>query len=50
MFNVVARFGPKGVNADGPLLVIGAHYDSHGDPQAARGNTPFTRDTHTPGA
>lgn len=27
--NLVARFGP----ADGPLLVIGAHYDSHGHTQ-----------------
>ena len=41
--NIVARFGP----ADGPLLVIGAHYDSHGDAGSDRGVTP---DTHTPGA
>lgn len=33
--NLLARFGPPA----GPLLVIGAHYDSYGDP-----------DTHTPGA
>jgi Zn-dependent M28 family amino/carboxypeptidase len=33
--NLVARFGP----ATGPLLVIGAHYDSYGGP-----------DAHTPGA
>lgn len=45
--NIVARFGP----ATGPLLVIGAHYDSHGDAiegaKHTRGHTP---DTHTPGA
>src|SRR5262245_39832907 len=28
--NIVARFGPT----EGPLLVIGAHYDSHGDANA----------------
>lgn len=45
--NVIARFGPK----TGPLLVIGAHYDSNaytdygaGDPRG------YTFDTHTPGA
>jgi Zn-dependent M28 family amino/carboxypeptidase len=32
--NVVARFGPS----DGPLLVIGAHYDSHGDTPGADDN------------
>ena len=32
--NVVARFGP----ASGPLLVIGAHYDSHGDTPGADDN------------
>jgi Zn-dependent M28 family amino/carboxypeptidase len=36
---------------DGALMVVGAHYDSHGDAAAgamfARG---FTADTHTPGA
>lgn len=45
--NVIARFGPE----QGPLLVIGAHYDSHGDVSrigsAERGFTPAT---HTPGA
>lgn len=40
--NVVARFGPH----TGPLMVIGAHYDSHG-----LGAAPVvTGDTHTPGA
>jgi Zn-dependent M28 family amino/carboxypeptidase len=40
--NVIARFGP----AQGPLMVIGAHYDSAGDARAA-GVTP---QSHTPGA
>jgi Zn-dependent M28 family amino/carboxypeptidase len=45
--NVIARFGP----ADGALIVVGAHYDSHGD-EAAGAMHPegFTADTHTPGA
>jgi Zn-dependent M28 family amino/carboxypeptidase len=45
--NVVARFGPK----SGRVMVIGAHYDSHGDASLgaidSRGYTPAT---HTPGA
>ena len=45
--NIVAKFGPE----SGPVLVIGAHYDSHGDtshdPNNPRG---FTPKTHTPGA
>lgn len=40
--NISARFGP----GEGPLLVIGAHYDSHGD-ASGDGATPAT---HTPGA
>ncbi len=45
--NIIARFGP----ADGPLLVIGAHYDSYGNAFAAeQARQPFTRQTHTPGA
>ena len=45
--NIVVRFGP----AEGPLLVIGAHYDSHGDANArAKDPRGFTPDTHTPGA
>ena len=40
--NVIARFGPP----QGPLMVIGAHYDSHGDARGER----VTADTHTPGA
>jgi Zn-dependent M28 family amino/carboxypeptidase len=46
--NVIATFGPR----DGPLMVIGAHVDSHGD--AARGaaasSQGFTPHTHAPGA
>jgi Zn-dependent M28 family amino/carboxypeptidase len=40
--NVVARFGP----ADGSLLVVGAHYDSHGDAASAKASPA----SHTPGA
>lgn len=40
--NVIARFGPDA----GPLLVIGAHYDSHGDETAP----DITPRSHTPGA
>ena len=45
-FNVVARFGP----AEGPLLVVGAHYDSYGDPIAASRAGNYGPATHTPGA
>lgn len=45
--NVIARYGP----ASGPLLVIGAHYDTDGD---ANGGARYARGydvaTHTPGA
>lgn len=45
--NLALRFGP----AAGPLLVIGAHYDSHGDaPAGERNPRASTPDTHTPGA
>jgi Zn-dependent M28 family amino/carboxypeptidase len=40
--NVIARFGPR----TGPLMVIGAHYDSAGTETAPM----ITGDTHTPGA
>ncbi len=45
--NIIAHFGP----AAGPLLVIGAHYDSHGD-EARGAHDPrgYTADSHTPGA
>jgi Zn-dependent M28 family amino/carboxypeptidase len=45
--NIIARFGPT----TGPVLIIGAHYDSHGNVYAGssdpRGYSP---DSHTPGA
>ncbi len=45
--NIIARFGPQ----DGALIVVGAHYDSHGDAAAgALYPSGFTPDTHTPGA
>lgn len=45
--NIIARFGPKA----GPLLVIGAHYDSHGHASADSANAPnYSLATHTPGA
>lgn len=45
--NIVARFGPAAV----PLLVIGAHYDSHGNEVlGARDPRGYTPDSHTPGA
>jgi len=45
--NIIARFGP----AQGRLLVIGAHYDSFGEPLKAEGYTKgFDDYTHTPGA
>jgi Zn-dependent M28 family amino/carboxypeptidase len=45
--NIIARFGPT----DGALMVVGAHYDSHGDAAAgAMYPSGFTADTHTPGA
>lgn len=40
--NIIARFGPE----QGPLLVVGAHYDSHGEASAGA----VTLATHTPGA
>jgi Zn-dependent M28 family amino/carboxypeptidase len=46
-FNVIARFGPS----TGAVLVVGAHYDSHGDPiAAAKVGKLHHPDTHTPGA
>lgn len=45
--NIIARFGPS----SGPVMVVGAHYDSHGDAEAAaKLAARFTADTHTPGA
>jgi Zn-dependent M28 family amino/carboxypeptidase len=45
--NLVMYFGPT----QGKTLVIGAHYDSHGNAQAAeRSGKSHTSDSHTPGA
>ena len=45
--NVVARFGP----ASGPVVVIGAHYDSHGHAYfGGRADNSYSLQTHTPGA
>ncbi len=45
--NVIAHFGPPA----GPLLVIGAHYDSHGDvAEGAKYPLGYSTETHTPGA
>lgn len=44
--NVVARFGPQ----QGPVMVIGAHYDSHARVRQGGGTRAFLSDTHTPGA
>lgn len=45
--NIVTRFGP----ASGPVLVIGAHYDSHGDTAlGAQSDRGYSADSHTPGA
>lgn len=45
--NIIGRFGP----ASGTLLVIGAHYDTHGDAIAgAKHPLGYDANTHTPGA
>jgi Zn-dependent M28 family amino/carboxypeptidase len=45
--NIIAHFGPQSE----PLIVIGAHYDSYGDPNIrARYPGGYTLETHTPGA
>jgi Zn-dependent M28 family amino/carboxypeptidase len=44
--NVIARFGPQ----SGPLLIIGAHYDSYGDTETDSGARGYSLATHTPGA
>lgn len=45
--NIIARFGPS----QGPLLVVGAHYDSYSDPmEGAKHPQGFSLETHTPGA
>lgn len=45
--NIIARYGP----ANGPVIVIGAHYDSAGDQQnGAKHPRGYSLATHTPGA
>jgi Zn-dependent M28 family amino/carboxypeptidase len=45
--NIIGRFGPS----SGSLLVIGAHYDSHGDAsEGAKYAAGYALQTHTPGA
>lgn len=45
--NIIVRFGPR----DGPVLVIGAHYDSYGDEvEGAKLPRGYSPETHTPGA
>lgn len=44
--NIIAHFGP----AQGPVLVVGAHYDSHGNVHVATNQLGYTPQSHTPGA
>lgn len=45
--NVIAQFGPE----SGPLMVIGAHYDTDGDAnEGAKHPSGYSLQTHTPGA
>jgi Zn-dependent M28 family amino/carboxypeptidase len=45
--NVIARYGP----ASGPVMIIGAHFDSYGDAYAgAKHPIGYGKETHTPGA
>lgn len=45
--NIIAHYGPK----SGPVMVIGAHYDSHGDEEEGAKYLPgFDPQSHTPGA
>ena len=45
--NIIARYGPD----DGPVIVIGAHYDSFADVGvASQTGKSYGPDTHTPGA
>lgn len=45
--NIVVRFGP----ASGAVMVIGAHYDTHGNAsEGAKTSRGYTPDSHTPGA
>jgi Zn-dependent M28 family amino/carboxypeptidase len=45
--NVIAKFGPQ----KGPVIIVGAHYDSHGDIQRGLGSpNGVSPSSHTPGA
>jgi Zn-dependent M28 family amino/carboxypeptidase len=44
--NIIARFGPS----TGPLLVVGAHYDSNGHAAETKHPNGTFAQTHTPGA
>ncbi|MES2316632.1 MAG: M28 family peptidase [Pseudomonadota bacterium] len=44
--NIVARFGP----AQGPVMVVGAHYDSYGNTAMPNNDKGYTPASHTPGA
>lgn len=44
--NIIARFGPK----QGALMVVGAHYDSAGNPHHAGAAPGYSPASHTPGA
>lgn len=44
--NVIGRYGPQ----SGPVMVIGAHYDSHASASKAPAAKLFSPETHTPGA
>jgi len=49
--NIIARYGPASSPTSDPVLVIGAHYDSHGDEEAGANHPAgFSPETHTPGA
>lgn len=48
--NLIVQFGPA-PDAEHPLTIIGAHYDSHGDAiNGAKLPAGYSNDTHTPGA
>ncbi len=44
--NIIARFGPE----NGMPIIVGAHYDSYGNPAIAPEDTGYSLDSHTPGA
>jgi Zn-dependent M28 family amino/carboxypeptidase len=50
--NIIAQFGSTGASSQqAEVIVVGAHYDSHGDASAgAMTIKGYSRQTHTPGA